>query len=83
MLVAPKTLKSFLTNSIWITATVCASTLELRSETDENDKKQTQKIENKIKTNNIVKNCFQLIISREKRDDNDFVGVTRKKTVVL
>lgn len=28
-----------------------------------NDEKQTQKIENKIKTNNIVKNCLQLIIS--------------------
>lgn len=27
-----------------------------------NDGKQTEKIENKIKTNNIVKNCLQLII---------------------
>lgn len=37
-------------------------------------KKQTQKIENKIKTNNIIKNCFQLIISKYRRD-----GVARKR----
>jgi len=32
--------------------------------------KQTQKIENKIKTNNIIKNCFQLIISQHRRDES-------------